>query len=599
MNSFLFPGLLLSRMWTSAKFLLIALITESLIADHCPQICTCDSIKHQVIYLDRNLTKLPVNIPQEPFCPFHLNLHLTHLNLRRCKIKNIEEGTFKGLGQLVYLNLASNNIAFIDQKSLDARRFWTTWIPSFIESGQKLIGLPARYGFPGTSDVQFFPTEALSRLSGINRLDLGHNPITYIDEEEISDRAFVRSPLLHTLDLHDNQILVLQPLVEMVCHKRINLTGNSMLCTCYMRPLKEWADKAKIHIDIVCSGPPAFQTLEEELLPTIISRKPEEGAVKCPKECICLLDYQHGKCDNKNLLHIPKGFPSDTQLLDLQHNELRSILNGSFLGLKNLTSLHLQNCKIKVLQPGAFRDLRTLIYLYLPNNDISSIGAGIFRDTTQLAYLFLYYNKFTQMPRDDFRYLLNLFAFHLQHNSISQLSDSALAGMKQLRCLYLTGNHIIYLSPKALKQAKMLEKLHLDKNSLQEISTEALTGLSILNELKLSKNPIKYIGNGAFLSIVRSLQHLYLDNMSQLMALPQLPRVSSFPVFSRWLDNLNLRVGATCGSPPNVYSQKVKLVTIFQSFPGWNIQKVKQASLTVSEIRDGTPGANEKGKSVN
>lgn len=331
----------------------------------------------------------------------------------------------------------------------------------------------------------------------------------YLDNmalQEVSDRAFVRSPLLHTLDLHKNQLLVVQPLIEVGHLKKIN-TGNPMLCTCHMHPLKEWAEKAKIYIDIVCPGPSAFrgehleslqatdmkckhQTLEEELLPTIINRKPEEGTVKCLKGCTSLLDYKHGKCDNKNLLHIPKGFPSNIQLLDLQHNEFHSIPDGSFLSLKNLTSLH--------LQPGAFWDLRTLIYLYLSNNDISSIDADVFRDTTQLAYLFLDHNKFTQMPQDAFRYLPNLFVFHLQHNSISQLSDNALAGMKQLCCLYLTGNHITHMSPKALKLAKMLEKLHLDENSLQVIPIKALRGLPILSELKLSKNPIKYIGNGAF-----------------------------------------------------------------------------------------------------
>ncbi|XP_070803991.1 chondroadherin-like protein [Pituophis catenifer annectens] len=704
-------------MWASANFLLVtAMITEILIAENCPQICTCDSIKHQVTCSNRNLTKVPVNIPQItkklalqdnkitviPLGTFLSIPYLTHLNLQRCTIKSIEEGAFRGLGQLVYLNLASNNIVFIYQESLDGlsslrqlilennqieeikpgafgqlgflsllnlAKNSLVYLPDMVFQGLQMIkwinlsynslNVFANEAFGGLptlrnlslhhNELQFFPTEALSRLSGINRLDLGHNPITYIDEEaiemtnlkqlyldnmalqEVSDRAFVRSPLLHTLNLNNNQLLVLQPLVEMVHLKKINLTGNPMLCTCHMRPLKEWADKAKIHIDIVCPGPPAFkgkhleslqakdmkckhQTLEEELLP--ISRKPEEDTVKCPKECTCLLDYQHGKCDNKNLLHIPKGFPSNTQLLDLQHNEFHSIPNGSFIGLKNLTSLHLQNCKIKVLQPGAFWDLRTLIYLYLSNNDISSIDADIFRDTTQLAYLFLDHNKFTQMPKDAFRYLPNLFAFHLQHNSIRQLSDNAVAGMKQLRCLYLTGNHITYLSPKALKQTKMLEKLHLDENSLQEIPTKALRGLPILNELKLSKNPIKYIGNGAFLPIARSLKHLYLDNMgleqvsfgaftglgpnikslylekNRMYNLPNLYGFTALEIINlndipfscdcrllplrKWLDNLNLRVGATCGSPPNLYRQKVKLVTIFQSCPGWNIQKAKQ-----------------------
>ncbi|XP_063165394.1 chondroadherin-like protein [Candoia aspera] len=723
-----FPSQLLPRMWASANFLLVsALLTESLVAERCPQICTCDSIKYQVVCLNKNLTKVPFNILQItkrlvlqdneitviPLGTFLSIPYLTHLNLQRCKISSIEEGAFRGLGQLVYLNLASNNIAFIYQESLDGlsslrqlilennhieeikpgafgqlgflsllnlAKNSLVYLPDMVFQGLQMIkwinlshnslNVFANEAFGGLptlrklclhhNELQFFPTEALSRLADINQLDLGHNPITYIGEEafemahlkqlyldnmalqEISDRAFVRSPLLHTLDLHNNQLLVLQPLTEMVYLKKINLTGNPMPCTCHMRPLKEWADKAKIHIDVVCAGPLAFRgehleslqatdmkckhrTLEEDLPLTMVSRKPEEGAVKCPKGCTCLLDYQHGKCDNKNLLSIPKGFPSNTQLLDLQHNEFHSIPDGSFLGLKNLTSLHLQNCKIEVLQPGAFQDLKTLIYLYLSNNDISSVDADVFRDTTQLAYLFLDHNKFTQIPKDAFSYLSNLFAFYFQHNSISQLPDNALAGMQKLRCLYLTGNRIAHLSPRALRQAKMLEKLHLDENSLQEIPTKALRGLPILNELKLSKNPIKYIGKAAFLPIARSLQHLHLDNMgleqissgaftglgpnikslylenNRMQNLPNLHGFTALEVINlndvpfscdcrllplrKWLDNLNLRVGATCGSPANLRNQKVKFVTIFQSCPGWNIKKAKQASLTEAKTR--------------
>ncbi|KAM6436427.1 LOW QUALITY PROTEIN: chondroadherin-like protein [Liasis olivaceus] len=591
-----FPNQLLPRRWASAGLLLIsALLTESPVAECCPQICTCDSIEYRVICSNKNLTKVPFNIPQIikklalqdneiaviPLGTFLSIPYLTHLKFQRCKIKSIEEGALRGLGQLVYLNLASNYIAFIYQESLDGLFPLSTYLahnhieeikpevfgqlgflsllnlaknslvylPDMVFQGLQMIkwinlshnslNVFANEAFGGLptlrkltlhhNELQFFPTEALSRLSGINQLDLGLNPITYTGEEAFGmaylkqlylDNMALQDPLLHTLDLHNNQLLVLQPPREMVHLKKINLTT---LCTCHKRPLKKWADKPKINIYIVCAGPLAFrgehleslqatgmkckhQTLEEDLPPTMVSRKLEEGAIKCPKECTCSLDYQHGKCDNKNLLSIPKGFSSNTQLLD--YNEFHSIPDGSFLGLKNLTSFHLQNYKIKGLQPGAFQDLKTLIYLYLSNNDICSIDADVFRDITQLAYL-LDHKKFTQMPKDAFSYLPNLFAFHLQHNSVSQLSDNALAGMKKLHVL--TGNHIIHLSPRAVRQAKMLEKLHLDENSLQEILTKALRGLPILNELKLSKNPIKYIGR--YLPIARSLQHLYLDNI--------------------------------------------------------------------------------------
>ncbi|XP_020643563.3 chondroadherin-like protein isoform X1 [Pogona vitticeps] len=713
----------------ASLFLVSALLAGRLVAERCPQICICDSIKYQVMCLNKNLTEVPVTIPQltqrldlrgnviktiaaGTFLPIP---YLTHLNLQRCKVERIEEGAFRGLGRLVYLNLASNNIVIIYQESFDGlsslqqlllennhieeimpgafgqlgflsflnlARNSLVYLPDMVFQGLQLtkwislshnsLNVLADEAFGGLpslrrlsldhNELQYLPTEALSRLSGTSRLDVGHNPISYIGEEaiemaslkqlsldnmalqDVSHRAFVKSPLLHTLDLHNNQLLVLQPLTEMTHLRKINLTGNPVLCTCYMRPFKEWAAKKRIHADVECAGPVLFRgehleslrttdmkcrdhALEEKLLPSVatIPRGSEVDAVKCPKGCTCSLDSQHANCGHKKLQSIPKGFPSNTQLLDLRHNEFHSIPKGSFPDLKNLTSLHLQNCKIATLQPGAFQDLKHLVYLYLSNNNISSLNAAVFNGLTQLTYLYLDHNGFTQMPKGAFRLLPNLLALHLQHNSIHQLSENAMAGMEKLRWLYLTGNCVAEVSSKALSHAKMLEKLHLDENSLQEVPTKALRGLPILSELKLSKNPIKYIGDGAFFPVARSLQHLYLDNMG----LEQIssgaftglgPRVKSFYLeknkmhrvpdlhnftaleainlsdvpfhcdcqllpLRKWLDKLNLRVGATCDTPADVRGQKVKLVTIFQNCPGWSIKKAKRTSSAESKTK--------------
>ncbi|KFO83240.1 Chondroadherin-like, partial [Buceros rhinoceros silvestris] len=45
--------------------------------------------------------------------------YITRLDLQRCKVERLEEGAFRGLGRLVYLNLASNGIALLYQESLD------------------------------------------------------------------------------------------------------------------------------------------------------------------------------------------------------------------------------------------------------------------------------------------------------------------------------------------------------------------------------------------------------------------------------------------------------------------------------------------------
>ncbi|XP_044311107.1 chondroadherin-like protein [Varanus komodoensis] len=735
------PGIQqLPKMWASASLLLMSsLLVGKVVAERCPRICICDSIKYQVMCVNKNLTEVPVNIPQVtqrldirrneiqviPAGAFLPIPYLTHLNLQKCKVESIEEGAFRGLGRLIYLNLASNNIAFIYQESLDGlfslrqlilednrieeikpgafgqlgflsflnlARNALVYLPDMVFQGLQLIkwinlshnslhvlaseafgGLPTLKRLSlDHNELQFFPSEPLSRLSGTTRLNFGYNPITYIGEEaiemaslkqlfldnmalqDVSHRAFVRSPLLEMLSLHNNQLSVLQPLTEMAHLKSIDLTGNPVLCTCYMRPFKEWAAKARIHAEVVCAGPVASRgehleslrtsdmkctdhSLEEKLLPSMatVTREPEEETVKCPKGCNCSPDYQHGNCDNRNLQSIPKGFPSNTQLLDLRHNEFLSVPKGSFPGLKNLTSLHLQNCKIAVLQSGAFQGLKKLLYLYLSNNDISSIDAETFAGTTQLAYLYLDHNKLTHMPKGVFSHLPNLFALHLQHNSISQLPDNALAGMEKLRWLYLTGNRIAQMAPKALSHAKILEKLHLDENSLQEVPTSSLRGLPMLIELKLSKNPIKYIGNNAFLPVARSLQHLYLDNMglekmsagaftglgrkikslylekNKMDSLPDLHGFTALEAINlsdvpfscncqllplrKWLDKLNLRTGAACGSPAAVHGQKVKLTAAFQSCPGWSTKKAKRTSLTKAKAKAGRSSRKRQG----
>ncbi|XP_024056185.2 chondroadherin-like protein [Terrapene carolina triunguis] len=585
---------------------------------------------------------------------------LQQLILEKNRIEEIKPGAFSQLGFLNFLNLGENFLVYLPDMVFQGLQL-IKWL-RLSHNALHVIATEAFGGLPTLrrlsldhNELQSLPTEALSRLSGTTRLDLGHNPVTYIGEEaiemaslkqlfldnmalqDVSHKAFVKSPLLHTVDLHNNQLQVLQPLTEAAHLKKINLTGNPVVCTCYMRPFKEWTEKARVQADVPCAGPGAFRGEQLESLrsidmkcggpaqdekrlpsPATPRREPEGDAkMRCPKVCACSPDFQHSNCENRGLRKIPKGFPGNTQLLDLRQNEFHSIPKGSFPGLKKLVSLHLQSCKITELQPGAFQGLKKLVYLYLSNNNIAAIDAAAFDGAPQLSYLYLDRNGFTRMPTGAFSLLPNLFSLHLQHNAISQLSDNDLAGAGQLRWVYLSGNRITRVSPRALSPAKMLEKLHLDENLLQEVPTGSLRGLPVLSELKLSKNPIKSIGDGAFLPVARSLLHLYLDNMgleqlssrafaglgprmkslyldnNNMYNVPDLRSFTGLEVINlrdipfhcdcqllplrRWIDKLNLRVGATCGSPAEVRGQKVKLSAVFKSCPGWGMEKGRRA----------------------
>ncbi|NXA39468.1 CHADL protein, partial [Eudromia elegans] len=585
---------------------------------------------------------------------------LQQLILEKNRIEEIQPGAFGQLGFLNFLNLGENALVYLPDMVFQGLQA-IKWL-RLSHNALHVLGNEAFLGLPTLrrlsldhNELQALPSEALSRLSGTTRLDLGHNPITYIPEEaldmaslqhlfldnaalqDVSHKAFVRSPQLRTLHLHNNQLQGLQPLAGPARLAKIRLAGNPLLCSCHLRPFREWAGRARVTVEAACAGPAALRGRHLELLrpldmrcghhlegalpspsPVAPTGQPEEAVRgKCPAGCTCSLDFQHGSCENRNLREIPRGFPSTTQLLDLRRNDLRTVPRGSFPGLKNLVSLHLQSCKIAALQPGALQGLQKLVYLYLSDNNLSALEAAAFDGVPQLAYLYLDHNSFTRVPQGVFRLLPSLFSLHLQHNAIGQLSEGDLEGLEKLRWVYLTANAISDISPAALSPAKTLEKLHLDGNRLREVPTASLQGLPALSELKLSKNPIKSIGANAFLPVASTLQHLYLDNMgleqispgafaglgpkikslylerNRMSHIPDMRSFTGLEILNlrevpfhcdcqllplhRWMDKLNLRVGATCASPAKARGHKVKSSSVFQTCPGWARPKATRA----------------------
>ncbi|MEE6517145.1 hypothetical protein FKM82_027142 [Ascaphus truei] len=696
-------------LWFLPTLLVLAWVRPGL-SDRCPRTCVCDNIRTFVTCTNKNLTEVPPTIPQYtqkldlqgndlkviPGGTFLPIPYLTRLSLQKCNIERIEEGAFRSLGRLVYLNLGSNHISFIYQESFDGLSSleqlvleknrleeikpgaftqlgflnllhlgenFLVYLPDMLFQGLQqvkwirlsnnminVVSNEAFAGLPGLrrlsldhNELQYIPTEPFSRMSGLTRLELGWNPMTFLAEEavqmaslkqlflnnmalqEVSFKAFETSPQLSLIDLSNNQIRSIQALTGVKQLNRLNMTGNSIRCDCYLKSFKEWADRERLKVDLICSGPDHFlgdhldslramdlkcggYPEQDEQLRVPATQKPkEEGS--CPQSCNCKPDVKHSICENKGLQKIPKGFPVDTNLLDLRRNVFHSIAKGAFQDMKNVVSLHLQSCQINELQPGALMGMKNLVYLYLTHNQISSINPAVFQGAPKIGYIYLDHNRFTRVPKGAFKLLPSLFSLHMQYNSISSLSDNNMSGAEKLHWIYLTGNTINYIAPTALRNIKGLEKLHLDENLLTEVPTQALKGMSVMVELRLSKNPIKSIRNGAFLPVSRSLQHLYLDDMgleqvssggfaglgrdikslylenNKLQNLPNMKDFTGLEVINlsnnafqcdcrllplhRWIHNLNLKVGATCAAPAIAKGKKVRDAIPFSTCPGW------------------------------
>ena len=141
---------------------------------------------------------------------------------------------------------------------------------------------------------------------------LTHLYLDHMSLQDISDTAMFQAPCLSHLDLSHNQLRYLEPLSGSKKLARLNLTGNPIQCTCYLRPLNVWARKSKVKLLGACAGPPHLSDkpleavgplkmrcrsredmLKEELeekvqskekaLPTVKPKK----KTKCPEDCDC------------------------------------------------------------------------------------------------------------------------------------------------------------------------------------------------------------------------------------------------------------------------------------------------------------------------
>uniref|UniRef100_A0A671MA79 Chondroadherin-like protein n=1 Tax=Sinocyclocheilus anshuiensis TaxID=1608454 RepID=A0A671MA79_9TELE len=647
---------------------------------------TIDEITVKLDLRGNDMQELPTGV-------FTHTPYLTHLSLQNSNIRRVREGAFRRLGRLVLLNLANNKIEILYQESfdglsslkqliIDRNRVEEIQPGAFSQLGllnllslthNQLVYIP-NMAFQGLQNIKwlrlshnslnYLATEAfaglftLTRLSldnnellpEVTRLELSYNPMTYLGEESVSmpklthlfldhnslqdfsNAAILLSPRLAHLDLSHNQLRVLQPMAPGSPKlTRLNLAGNPIYCSCYMRPLREWAMRERVRLGGTCGGPAHLsgENLEavqpadlrcqsqeamlkaelEELsrLPTLPTTPPPDK-VKCPANCQCEVENHHSSCENKGLTKIPRGFSLDTRLLDLRGNHFHYVPTNSFPGTAEVVSLHLQRCKIHEVEDEAFSGMKSLVYLYLSENDLTSLSPESFKGLPHLTYLHLEKNRFTQFPKGAFRLLPGLLALHMENNAIAKLEAGILTGAEKLRGLYLTSNAITAVASRAFDPAPDLDTLHLGTNKLKEVPSEALSKASSLAELNLSRNPIRWIGPEVFQPVAATLKHLYLNHMglekvskdslaglgsglrslflegNQLEELPDLgpltglevinlaenPLVCDCPLLPlrKWIELVNLKVRATCGHPPELRGQRVKDIHVFKSCPG-------------------------------
>ncbi|XP_063431981.1 toll-like receptor 4 [Mytilus trossulus] len=190
----------------------------------------------------------------------------------------------------------------------------------------------------------------------------------------------------------------------------------------------------------------------------------------------CEKYYKKGEleidCSHKNLTHIP-DLPLDTVYLNLQHNLIIRIPNGTFVHMTYLKVLDLSFNRLTSMNDKTFNGLGNLKNLKLNNNKMTEMANKTFQYMTCLTNLDLSFNTLVRISLKTFVGLQNLQNLHLNDNklqyNISTFPTGSFKHFESLKRLSIQDNNFspkifnsIIFPDKTISDLTMLETLELD-----------------------------------------------------------------------------------------------------------------------------------------
>lgn len=232
----------------------VIIVRKGLATDtNCPNVCSCKWKygKQTVECIDRALITIPESInaetqvldlsgnnlqilSRETFTRAGL-LNLQRVFLRSCRIGQIDDLAFKGLTNLIELDLSHNLLTSIPSGTFRD-------IPSL------------RDLMLAHNPIQKIDSHAFQNVPGLVKLDLSNCEL-----QMIAPKAFEGVELLESLKINGNKLTELRPQTVETLNRLhgVDLHDNPWHCDCRLKAVKEWLTNNNIPNPIppVCSGP--------------------------------------------------------------------------------------------------------------------------------------------------------------------------------------------------------------------------------------------------------------------------------------------------------------------------------------------------------
>lgn len=113
------------------------------------------------------------------------------------------------------------------------------------------------------------------------------------------------------------------------------------------------------------------------------------------------------------------------EFLDLSHNKLRIIQNGTFDDLNQLLNLTLKNNSISRIDKGTFKNLVLLKNLDMSDNRLTSLEAGLFSTNLKIVTIDFLCNDLRFIPWDLFKNLPEVQVVHLGLNGCENINGTS------------------------------------------------------------------------------------------------------------------------------------------------------------------------------
>lgn len=474
------------------------------------------------------LTAIPTKTLQN--FPQLINLDLSHNYLSR-----IFNGDFQNFGRkLVSINLANNNLAFIDDNvfanfrhleliNLNYNRLTTLPTLNYlhlikdvsIQENPKLTTIDCQFvsamgrnrkvhlswkyvkSFDGGKSCgtgwkfrayETNHTEGLHHSFGLYNLHCSKKGFDHLESFVAGKRKFnnlgpmlkLLSPSVIKIDVSDNKLYELDASIFERFQRvnELNLSSTSLMAF-------------------------DFNVLNVNYQQRLIRLDISENNLKVVENSTFLQDYESLADFNaagnriRNVDEMVRYLPMGIQRLNLADNHLNDV--SAISRLAALEYLSLSNTDLLIFDPNPFKPLRRLVSLDLSRNNLSSVEFGfdvseITQNFVQSMNLSIGLSVEITPDKSLFQTLSELTHLNLSGTHLQEFELEAVSSLQKLRTLDLSNNQLYIINLQALLNLTQLERLYLNNNDLTKLDNfNWPASLNISLEISRNHMPCAYL----------------------------------------------------------------------------------------------------------